>query len=198
MKNGVSSPPSVEASLLMAKTAMRLRSSGPDMYTLTLPRRFKCSPTVNVDRLKLYNSPQVAARHNPPDPEPAPGPAELPVLPTTGAACPSRRRRAAPWSAASPGRPPRRSCRSGPGPAPPWAATCLSRPCGRWRRPANCRPAPHSRLKMAKVATHTHTHTHSHTHARARARAHRSASASVFLWQAEPMRRIEPMRRGTR
>ena len=95
MKNGVSSPPSVEAALLMAKTALRLRNSGPDTYTqaLNLPRRFKCSPTVNVDRLNPYNS--LAARHNPPDPEPAPGPAGLPVPPTTGAACPSRRRRAA-------------------------------------------------------------------------------------------------------
>ena len=26
----------------------------PNTYTLTLPARFKCSPTVNVDRLKPY------------------------------------------------------------------------------------------------------------------------------------------------
>ena len=36
-----------------------------------LPRRFKCSPTVNVDRLKPHNS--LAARRNPPDQRPAPG-----------------------------------------------------------------------------------------------------------------------------
>ena len=29
--------------------------AGPNTYTLTLPRRFKCSPTVNVDRLKPYH-----------------------------------------------------------------------------------------------------------------------------------------------
>ena len=28
--------------------------AGPNTYTLTLPARFKCSPTVNVDRLKPY------------------------------------------------------------------------------------------------------------------------------------------------
>jgi hypothetical protein len=28
--------------------------AGPNTYTLTLPRRFKCSPTVNVDRLKPF------------------------------------------------------------------------------------------------------------------------------------------------
>jgi hypothetical protein len=30
--------------------------AGPNTYTLTLPRRFKCSPTVNVDRLKPFYS----------------------------------------------------------------------------------------------------------------------------------------------
>ena len=28
--------------------------AGPNTYTLTLPARFKCSPTVNVERLKPY------------------------------------------------------------------------------------------------------------------------------------------------
>ena len=28
--------------------------AGPKTYTLTLPARFKCSPTVNVDRLKPF------------------------------------------------------------------------------------------------------------------------------------------------
>ena len=41
--------------------------------------------------------------------------------PTAAAACPPRRRPTAPWSAASPGRPPERSCPPGPGPAPPCA-----------------------------------------------------------------------------
>ena len=47
-----------------------------------------------------------------------------------GAACPPRRRRAAPWSSASSGRPPDRSHLPGPGPAPPCApaAPLLQRP----------------------------------------------------------------------
>ena len=28
--------------------------AGPNTYTLTLPERFKCSPTIKVDRLKPY------------------------------------------------------------------------------------------------------------------------------------------------
>ncbi len=28
--------------------------AGPNTYTLSLPKRFKCSPTVNVERLKPY------------------------------------------------------------------------------------------------------------------------------------------------
>ena len=40
--------------------------AGPNAYTLALPRRFRCSPTVNVDRLKPYH-----ARPDKPDP---PGP----------------------------------------------------------------------------------------------------------------------------
>ena len=28
--------------------------AGPNTYTLTLPERFKCSPTIKVDRLKRY------------------------------------------------------------------------------------------------------------------------------------------------
>jgi hypothetical protein len=40
--------------------------AGPNAYTLTLPRRFKCSPTVNVDRLKPYHP--RAGRQDPPGP----------------------------------------------------------------------------------------------------------------------------------
>ena len=45
--------------------------AGPNTYTLTLPRRFKCSPTVNVDRLKPYH-PRVG-RADPPGPVSDPG-----------------------------------------------------------------------------------------------------------------------------
>ena len=44
---------------------------GPNTYTLTLPRRFKCSPTVNVDRLKPYHP--RAGRADPPGPVLDPG-----------------------------------------------------------------------------------------------------------------------------
>ena len=40
--------------------------AGPNTYTLTLPRHFKCSPTVNVDRLKPYHP--RAGRADPPGP----------------------------------------------------------------------------------------------------------------------------------
>ena len=30
--------------------------AGPNTYTLALPKRFKCSPTLNVDRLKPYHA----------------------------------------------------------------------------------------------------------------------------------------------
>ncbi len=39
------------------------RPAGPNTYTLALPRRFRCSPTVNVERLKPYH-----ARPDKPDP----------------------------------------------------------------------------------------------------------------------------------
>ena len=45
--------------------------AGPNTYTLTLPRRFKCSPTVNVDRLKPYHP--RADRPDPPGPVSDPG-----------------------------------------------------------------------------------------------------------------------------
>ena len=45
--------------------------AGPNAYTLTLPRRFKCSPTVNVDRLKPYHP--RAGRPDPPGPVSDPG-----------------------------------------------------------------------------------------------------------------------------
>ena len=45
--------------------------AGPNAYTLTLPRRFKCSPTVNVDRLKPFYS--RADRPDPPGPVGDPG-----------------------------------------------------------------------------------------------------------------------------
>ena len=44
--------------------------AGPNTYTLALPKRFKCSPTVNVDRLKPY--------HVRPDREAPPGPVSDP------------------------------------------------------------------------------------------------------------------------
>ena len=50
---------------------------GPNKYTVTLLRGFKCSPSVNVDRLKPCHS--RAALHNPPDPGPASGQAGSPV-----------------------------------------------------------------------------------------------------------------------
>ena len=43
----------------------------PNTYTPTLPRRFKCSPTVNVDRLKPYHP--RAGRADPPGPVLDPG-----------------------------------------------------------------------------------------------------------------------------
>jgi len=45
--------------------------AGPNTYTLTLPRRFKCSPTINVDRLKPYHP--RADRPDPPGPVSDPG-----------------------------------------------------------------------------------------------------------------------------
>ena len=45
--------------------------AGPDTYTLTLPRRFKCSPTVNVDRLKPFHP--RTGRPAPPGPVSDPG-----------------------------------------------------------------------------------------------------------------------------
>ena len=45
--------------------------AGPNTYTLTLPRRFKCSPTVNVDRLKPFHP--RADRPDPPGPVSDPG-----------------------------------------------------------------------------------------------------------------------------
>ena len=51
--------------------------AGPNTYTLTLPRRCKCSPTVNVDRLRPYHS--RAAQPDPPDPGPASDGASGPV-----------------------------------------------------------------------------------------------------------------------
>jgi len=45
--------------------------AGPNTYTLTLPRRFKCSPTVNVDRLKPFYP--RAGRPAPPGPVADPG-----------------------------------------------------------------------------------------------------------------------------
>ena len=45
--------------------------AGPNTYTLALPPRFRCSPTVNVDRLKPY-----FAREDQPAP---PGPVFDPV-----------------------------------------------------------------------------------------------------------------------
>ena len=44
--------------------------AGPNAYTLSLPLRFKCSPTVNVDRLKPY--------HSQPDRTPPQGPVSDP------------------------------------------------------------------------------------------------------------------------
>ena len=45
--------------------------AGPNTYTLALPKRFKCSPTVNVDRLKPYHA--RAGRSAPPGPVSDPG-----------------------------------------------------------------------------------------------------------------------------
>ena len=50
----------------------------PNMHAVTLRRRFKFCPTVNVDRLKRYHS--RVARHNPSDPGLNPGPAGSPVV----------------------------------------------------------------------------------------------------------------------
>ena len=44
--------------------------AGPNTYTLTLPARFKCSPTVNVDQLK----PSFLRPGRPPSPGPVTGP----------------------------------------------------------------------------------------------------------------------------
>jgi hypothetical protein len=64
--------------MLRSKSARRLctpagwtRRSSPNMYTLTLSSRFKCSPTVNVDRLEPFR--QRAGRPDPPGPVPDPG-----------------------------------------------------------------------------------------------------------------------------
>ena len=45
--------------------------AGPNAYTLALPRRFRCSPTVNVDRLKPYHARD--DRSAPPGPVSNPG-----------------------------------------------------------------------------------------------------------------------------
>ena len=63
--------------------------AGPNAYTLSLPRRFKCSPTVNVDRLKPY--------HSRPDRAPPQGPVSDP-----GQEGEYLRRRAAPQPANHP------------------------------------------------------------------------------------------------
>ena len=52
--------------------------AGPNAYTLTLQRRFTCSPRVNVNQLKPYHS--CGTWHNPPNPGAALGPAGSQVV----------------------------------------------------------------------------------------------------------------------